>query len=644
MPPPENSRTADTGFQPGTGRRRTEGWPALLLAGLALAVVFLVEFLLFDRFGSHQVTPLYPRWNDQIQYLSECYTGFEFARAHGFLAGLWHTLVNPSAQGTLHDFAALILFKFTGPSRSAALALNMLALIAWQAALFVTTLRLSQSRLLAFASALLPVALRGPWQPVPGSAYDFRLDHFAMCALGVSSATAVLTRGFRSRGWSLLFGVAVSVTLLTRFLTGTYFIVIFLVFAVWVGIGPERVRRWTNLALAGGVAAILAGPIFWLNRESVWDYYYIGHYIGPESAIRNQNFGLQRSLQFVFGCLGDRHLGEFFGFLAVTVVIVLGIARVSAILRPATTRATGSDSGSDEIAQKQQDFPVSHGAEGAPRPTRSDAGLPAPDSRRSTDPLGRAASPLAASISSVAAPASFSDSNDAGSRRGGPGELLVPAVAFFIAPALILTLHPQKSPVVVSALVPGVILVVIGCWIALARNATRNRIGRCVAIAALVGGGLAALGYFAVRQTSQLEDPATVANLRQVNALADYVFAQSDARHLDRPRVAVDYITDAFDGQVLRVICYERHHVWTDFDMRLPTGITAPDPNLVRRRVAESDFVFLTVNHPPSEPYPYDRALAALDPELRSWCDTHLRPAKHFTFLGREMVMYEREK
>src|SRR5262245_22012108 len=94
-------------------------FPALLLA------LFAIEFILFDQFGSHRHTAVYPRWNDQIQYLSEAYTGYEYARVHGLAAGAWQTLVNPSAQGTLHDFAALFAFTIAGPSRSAALALNM---------------------------------------------------------------------------------------------------------------------------------------------------------------------------------------------------------------------------------------------------------------------------------------------------------------------------------------------------------------------------------------------------------------------------------------------------------------------------------------------------------------------------------------
>jgi hypothetical protein len=95
-----------------------------------LVGVFALEFFLFDQFGARRHTPVYPRWNDQIQYLTESYTGYESARSRGFVAGLLNALTNPSAQGTLHDFLAIIAFAIAGPSRSAALSLNMLALIA----------------------------------------------------------------------------------------------------------------------------------------------------------------------------------------------------------------------------------------------------------------------------------------------------------------------------------------------------------------------------------------------------------------------------------------------------------------------------------------------------------------------------------
>src|SRR5262249_55214697 len=108
-------------------------------------------------------------------------------------------------------------------------------------------------------------------------------------------------------------------------------------------------------------------------------------------------------------------------------------------------------------------------------------------------------------------------------------------------------------------------------------------------------------------------------------------------------RIAVDHVTDALDGQVLRVVCYERHHVWMPFDMTLPSGIAAPSELEVMERLQRSDFVFLT-EESPSGQYPFDHKLEELRPHLPAWCEATLHATEHFTFAGRRMVLYERHE
>lgn len=526
-----------------------------------LLAVCTAEFWLFDQVGARRHTAVYPRFNDQIQYLTESYAGHEFARSRGLAAGLLHAFTNPSAQGTLHDVFAVALFHVTGPSRSAALALNMAALIAWQLALFFAMARTTGSRPLAFAVALLPPALAGPWLNVPGSAYDFRLDHFALCALGVTAAAAVLADGFRSRRGSAWFGVAVGLTLLTRFLTGTYCVLIFAGCALWIlgDRGPERRPRLLHLLRAAILAGVIAGPIFWLNYETVREYYWIGHYVGPESAIRNQHFGFLRSLQYVFGHLGERHLGVVFG------AITLGGGAALALCRT-------------------------------------------------------------------------------GPRQPASRDLWIVGAIFLLAPATVLVLHVQKSEAVLGALAPGVVVLVAALWSLAARRA-----GPLARSVIAVGVAAAALGFFGWQQRRPAFSPEQLAELRQVNTLADRIHARWQARprpagEPDRgPRVAVDYITDALDAQVLRVVIYERHRVLVPLDMTLPTGIAEPAEAEVAGRLANSDFVFVTDGDVVG-PFPYDRKLAALRPNVHGWCLANLRPAERFTLLGRRMVLYQRRE
>ncbi|MCX6955663.1 MAG: hypothetical protein NTV51_26260 [Verrucomicrobia bacterium] len=522
----------------------------------SLLALFVLEFCLFDHFGSRRFTSIYPRWNDQIQYLGEAYLGHEYARAHGLAAGLWQALVNSSAQGTLHDFFATLLFAAVGPSRSAALALNLLVLVAWQAALFFGLARVSGSRLLALAGAALPLTLCGFWDDVPGCAYDFRLDHLALCALGVTSAVGLFTDGFRSRQGSLAFGVAVGLTLLTRFLTGTYFIVILIAGMTWCLCQSDRKRRAANLALAALVAFLLAAPFFWINRDWVWNYYYIGHYVGPESAIRNQHFGLGQSLAFIWDQFSHRHLGVFFGLVAAGGAVALALTRLGDAGRSASVR------------------------------------------------------PLV----------------------GG-------GLLFLLAPLLVLTLHQQKSEVVVGALAPGLILLILAGWQTAAGPAKPGRALAC-ATAAIV---LAAAGFFVQRQLRPAFDAPTLANIRLVNSLADTIYRRSQAANLPEARIAVDYITDSLDAQVLRVICYERHQVWRPFNMTLPTGIAEPTEAEVMARLGQSDFVFVTEDAPAGG-FPFDQKLIALRPQLRAWCDAHLRAVDRFQLSNRRMILYQRRE
>jgi hypothetical protein len=525
--------------------------PWLLLIG-----VFVLEFFLFDHYGARRHTHVYPRWNDQVQYLGESYTAYERSRTSTFGAALEHTLVNPSAQGTLHDAAALVAFKIAGPSRSAALALNILALIGWQAALFFAVTRLGGSPAIAFATALLPLALVGPWENIPGSAYDFRLDHLAMCWIGITSALALASDGFRRRRASFYFGVAVAITLLTRFLTGTYFTLIFVASLAWTLSGTERVHRTANLVRAAVVAFVIAGPFFWLNRQQMVEYYWIGHYFGPESAIRDPHLGLGGSLRFVFGQLGERHVGWFFGALA-----LLGTVGF--------------------VCSGTRKTPVTSAARTA---------------------------------------------------------WLVGAI-FFLAPTIVLTLHRQKSEVVVSALVPGLVLLVAALWINVARSVTRPRVA---AIASLLLTS-AALVFFAQRQLRPAFDPAALAHIRQVNTIADLIHDRIAAAKLTRPRIGVDYVTDCLDAEVLRVICYERKRVWLPLDMTLPLGIAEPTEDAVMQRLAVTDFMFLTDEAGPGL-YPFDRKLIAMRPQLRAWCEANLRACEHFELLGRRMTLYQRRE
>lgn len=290
---------------------------------LAAVLLMLGELLLFDRMTSRHHASIYPRWNDQIQYLTESYYAFDHLKANGLAAGVKLALATEAVQGKLHNLAAMLVFWVVGSaSRSAALSLNMLVFLAWQAALLFTIARVSGSRVLAWMGFGLVLCVAWPWSGEAGSAVDFRLDHGAMCLFGVTACATLLTDGFRSTRWSLVFGIVAGLTLLERFLSGAYFAPIFVATALWVLCHGDRWLRLRNLVLAGGVMAALALPFFWLNRVGIYGYYWAGHVTNAESAVRLRGFDLGQSVQFVLGHLGDLHLRAWFGW---TVAALTGL-------------------------------------------------------------------------------------------------------------------------------------------------------------------------------------------------------------------------------------------------------------------------------------------------------------------------------
>ena len=274
--------------------RRFVGWNVTLLIGLLCA-----EFLLGYYFQISQVAWVYPRWSDQIQYLTEAYSGFEVARSRGFLAAAWTTLTNGSAQGTLHDFWALLIFEIAGPSRAHALALNLGALLAWQGVTFFAVFRVWRRWDLAWTAIALQAATAFPWAGEAGSVIDFRLDWMATCAYGAALAVAVVAAQAKSYRWYIASGFAVSLVLLTRFLTAVYFGLGYSFILVWLAASRERRGAIAGTLLSGMIAAVIAGPIFWINRQYIYNYYWVGHVTGPERLLRDSHLNALTSLNWV---------------------------------------------------------------------------------------------------------------------------------------------------------------------------------------------------------------------------------------------------------------------------------------------------------------------------------------------------------
>lgn len=532
---------------------------------LAVGALLLVEFFVFERLAAHRQAQIYPRWSDQIQYLTESYQSYDELKAHGWLRGLAYACTNPAAQGTLHDIVAVVVFGVFGASRTTALDLNMAVFLAWQAATFFAVLRLTGSRALAWTGFGLLLCLAGPWTGDAGSAVDFRLDHAAMCLWGITGTVALLTHGFRDLRWSLAFGVLTGLTVLERFLTGAYFAPVFLALAGWILCGDAKLPRLRNLALAGVIAFAIAAPFFWMHRTWIINYYWQGHFANAESAARAPGLGLWGSINYLLDGFWHRHLGWVFGGFVLTLTLI------PLLLESFWERLR------------------------AVRPQ-----------------LDR--------------------------------DWLFAAALFLFVPAAILCLHRQKSEYVLGILAPGLVLLLLCVWhvmfpgIATLVPRLGSKLTAWVAAAALVLG----LGYFVQRQAAPVGDAALLADSRKVRELVERLHQFSQHSGTPDPSIGVDQVRDALDGWCMRVVNYERHHVWMTIHTQLPVGILVMEEPLVFERLAKCDFVFLTDMQRGNGYWPYDHQMRTLYPRLKDWCDTHLEKVDSFPIFEREMSLYQR--
>jgi Putative Ig domain len=310
----------------------------------ALLGLFAAEWALFTVCTHRHFAWAYPRWVDQLQYLKEAYGSYDVMSLNGFAAGARHALGLVSPQGSLHGFLALLVFCAAGPTRDAALSVNLFAFLALQASLFAAVRRVSGSWPLAWAAVGLLVAVHSPWAGAPGSAVDFRLDWMAACAYGVALCAAVAGGGFRSARWALLFGAAVGAALLVRHLTAAYFGLIYALLGGWLLCRPGRWRRVGNLALSGVFALAISGWAYWRSRSEIYAYYWLGHFAGPERGLRERHMGLAAGAKW----MGSEMLVHQFGVAAAALGVAAGAALLA--LRLAWPRRSVSPAGAAATA------------------------------------------------------------------------------------------------------------------------------------------------------------------------------------------------------------------------------------------------------------------------------------------------------
>jgi hypothetical protein len=251
-----------------------------LVWGLLLALA-VGEYALVRRYVAAEVAPAYPGGWDQAVYLRRSYGVYEQFRRDGAAAALRSALTgNPTS--TLLAALTQPFFCALGANRTSALALNFVLFLALQVVTARTVLwRTGSPAAAALAVGMLLLA-RTTFLHVAGGLVDYRPDFGAYCLYGVLLALAVRSRVFASLPWSLACGVAAAVLCLYRHVTLVYLTFAVLATAALLGgllltsggAAREGLRRrlW-GLTATTVVAAAVAGPFFWAQRETIWGYY-----------------------------------------------------------------------------------------------------------------------------------------------------------------------------------------------------------------------------------------------------------------------------------------------------------------------------------------------------------------------------------
>ena len=309
------------------------------LWGGGLVLLFGLEGALLHQVASIGVAPYYPRWFDQVQYLTESYQAYDVFRERGIVDGLVHNLAEPRVQGWLLQLEAALVFLVTGPARLPALDLNIVHFLAFLV-ISAEIVRRSLSAWCAITFLALILGTRGVTN-LTGAVWDFRLDFAAMCLWGA----LVPVLAFRGPAlakwkWSVAVIVLGEMLICTRTIAFVYVVgtVGALILCAPFALGRAAradagvIRRRLSLAIGCWFAT---EAVFVLhNLDLIVGYYVGGHVLGGESEVRAAEAGvadLASSLEFY----GRSLLGDQLGFVSLTVfLVVAGGVAVLAVMNP----------------------------------------------------------------------------------------------------------------------------------------------------------------------------------------------------------------------------------------------------------------------------------------------------------------------
>jgi hypothetical protein len=300
-----------------------------------LAAGLIAQTLLFHSYVAREVAWTYPVNWDQTSALTRAYTGFEEALSKGVLPSwfsIWvghHAAENPN--GILQPLQASIFFLLLGPSREAALCINLFYFLCWQIAAVFTVLFLTRRYEFALLAWGLILSLGSPFMSVSGM-MDFRLDFSAMCLFGIWICIAIASGLFLDTRLAMLSAIPAALTILYRYMTSAYLATIFggfllLTLVLLFSAKPSSdrrvalMRRARNILISGFIVVVLTGPSLWVSRKA-WMSYYLDTHL--DRRVWGAGGSFFEGISIYIRALVVYHLGSTF-FLSIAVLLLLGI-------------------------------------------------------------------------------------------------------------------------------------------------------------------------------------------------------------------------------------------------------------------------------------------------------------------------------
>jgi hypothetical protein len=585
------------------------------------------EFALFRHELLREVVWAYPPNSDQVNYLMQAYWSYELLRHHGLRAML---AVQTGPQGLLMPCEAALWFCVAGASRFSALSLNFFHFAAFQLVTVGVIRWLTRRWTMCFIALGLLLTALTPYQR-PGGLDDFRMDFSAFCLFGIFIALVLRSRMFLSLPASVMAGVAGGWLVSFRYITAVYLLLILasmFVFLVgrWIlSVGSAysptvtafRSKRWAStptlrktharqaggLAAAGLTIALVAGPVIYLHRQSIHDYYLVGHVTGGEKSIRaieTQTVDALASLEYYPVNLYQRHLGPMFFALSAVLLTAASAFRVG---------RAGDSEGSASAG----------GIVG----TKGD-------------------------IASCQIPSAEADPKRL--------QFWLPVHVFLgmcvVVPLAVLTFDQAKSPVVADVIVAPVFWIVILDFIAITRLKPAAGIGTQRQWATPRQGALVAVSalaiFLGVRSQWRAFDAERFMSRHQrdvnaISAMYDLIVARSRAAGWETVTVFNDQVRDHLDADAIRVRAYERTGTMLDLGSAVEGIVEMPDEQVLQQLHA-SQVVLVTepTGAETSPPYPINLQLRRLRPQISAYCAGKMKEIARQRIFGDQVILFVR--